>query len=72
MWQAIGITGDVTMTDIDGPFVAQTSKLHQSTRVVKIDVYYTIRPFKRLPVEALGGRVLVDLLPQPVHLQGWC
>ena len=25
----------------------QTSKLNQSTRVVKIDVYYTIRPFKR-------------------------
>ena len=27
----------------------QTSKLNQSTRVVKIDVYYTIRPFKRNP-----------------------
>jgi len=27
----------------------QTSKLDQSTRVVKIDVYYTIRPFKRTP-----------------------
>ena len=27
----------------------QTSKLNQSTRVVNIDVYYTIRPFKRTP-----------------------
>jgi len=27
----------------------QSSKLNQSTRVVQIDVYYTIRPFKRTP-----------------------
>ena len=25
----------------------ETAKLNQSTRVVKIDIYYTIRPFKR-------------------------
>ena len=34
----------------------QTSKLDQSTRVVKIDVYYTIRPFKRTPGIKLNGR----------------
>ena len=31
------------------PKIIETSKLDQSTRVVKIDVYYTIRPFKITP-----------------------
>ena len=32
----------------------QTSKLNQSTRVVKFDVYYTIRPFTRTPGQKVG------------------
>ena len=39
----------------------QTSKLHQSTRVVKIDVYYTIRPFKRTPGTEEGADRLLRL-----------
>ena len=31
-------------------------KLNQSTRVVKVDVYYTVRPFKNILVQKLTER----------------
>ena len=34
---------------IFNPCFMPNANLHHSTRVVKIDVYYTIRPFKRNP-----------------------
>ena len=38
------VAGDLTL------FVRKIKfKLNQSTRIVKIDFYYTIRPFKRIP-----------------------
>jgi len=48
-----GVRADRIRTDPLGivlcPKNFQTSKLNQTTRVAKIDVYYTIRPFKITP-----------------------
>jgi len=47
------VSNDLTLL---GPKI-QTSKLNQSTRVVKIDVYYTILRLKELLVQKLSERV---------------
>ena len=44
------------LAGVDPPPEDQTSKLNQSTRVVNIDVYYTIRPFKKILVQKLTER----------------